>query len=177
MLRNDTFSVVRMHDPAFAGVPFEAVRRYATTRDPDDLPELPPGADEPVTFHCKRLTRSQILDFVELVSLDTRKHARAFCAGVVRITGGRFGEGWEPEQSAAKNGLLSDEELDAQQIAPADLLEIGQVIYVRSVAPFDCSPHYPLQPSSLAVWEGNARRYAERTPEPAAPNSEPPKGG
>jgi hypothetical protein len=177
MFKNTIFELVRMHDPAFAGVALEKVKRYARSREIADLPEVAPGALTPVRFHCRRLTRSQVLDFVELVALDNRKFARAFAAGVVRVTGGRFGDaGWAPENAESKEHLaMTDEELDEAGFAIADLLDIGQVIYLRSVAPFDCTPRYPLLLMSLAVWEGSALHFAEQSRDAAPQTSGPRK--
>lgn len=177
MQMNETFPVVRIHDPALAAASLAEIKKYAESRDPADLPDVPAGFPQPVVFHCRRLTRSQMLDHVEVIDGEERKWARAFTAGVVRITGGRFGDGWEPEGPKSKQRLpITDEELDQAQLAPADLKEIGQVIYARSDVPFDCAPRYRLLPSSLDAWGGNARRYAAQSQAAARQSSGPPKG-
>lgn len=172
----ETFPVVRWYDPAFreAGVDFAAAKRYAKSRDPKDLPQLPPGATQPITFHCRDLTRDQLFDFVELAGNQNRKHGRAFAAGVVRVTGGRFGEapGWMPE-GADRSGYqaMTDSELDALGVAFADILDVGSIIYLRSVSPKDCELRYPLQLTSLAVWEGYDYLSAAQNQRSAPPNS------
>jgi hypothetical protein len=175
---NETIEVVRLHDPALASVPFEKVAAYGRSREVCDLPELPADV-EAVRFVFRRLTRAQVFDFVQRIDGDEARYVRAFMAGVVRIYGGRFGQhGFEPTavRSATSRSsalaLWTDEELDEARLAPADLEDIGQVVYLRSVSPFDCTPRYPLRLSSLAVWEGNARRYAEQTQAGAAPSNE-----
>lgn len=176
-MKNETFEVVRVHDPALAGCELEDVKRYAESREMRDLPKLPPGAPGPVVFHCRRLTRSEMLDYVDVITGEERRWARAFGAGVVRVTGGRFEGGWEPRGASAKpRAAMTDDEMEHAQFSTADLREIGHVIYTRSDCPFDCAPRYRLLPSSLDVWGGNARRYVAPSPASAPLSSEPPKG-
>lgn len=182
---NETIEVIRLHDPALAAVTYEKASAYARSRELADFPELPADAGDPVKFVFRRLSRSQVFDFVQRVAGDEQRYLLAFMAGVTRIRGGRFGAaGFQPESvrgpssSAARAlSLWTDAELDEAQLAPADLEDIGQVVYLRSVSPFDSTPRYPLRLSSLAVWEGNARHYAERTQTSAHQSSELPKGG
>lgn len=177
MAKNQTFKVARIHDPAFAAASREEVVKYARTRELEDMPVVAAGLPQPLLFHCRRLTRSEMIDSVGRFEEEERKWAAAFCLGVVRISGGRFGEGWEPAGARAKDRhAMTDEELDHAQIAPADMRDIGQVIYARSDVPFDCAPLFQLLPSSLAAWSGNARRYAEQTSAAARQSSEQPKG-
>lgn len=178
MQKPELIPVVRMHDPAFAGVDFQSLKRYATTRDPEDLPKVDGLAAEPITFWFRRLTRSQVFDYVQRVTIDEQRFARAFAAGVVRISGGRFGEAWEPQHvSDPQRVSMTDEEMEEAQLAPADIEDIGQVVYLRSCSPFDCTPRYPPRLSSLAVWEGNARLFAERSRTGAEKSNEQRKGG
>jgi len=174
-----TFPVVRMHDPALRSATFADLQRYGKTRDPADMPELHEEAADPVVFHCRRLTRSQLFDFVEVAQLENRKFGRSFTTGVVKVTGGAFGpDGWRPADAEAPGYRgMTDAELDGQDFAFADILDVGQVIYLRSIAPKDCCPHFPLLPTSLVVWEGYARQYAEQSRDDADQNSSKPKGG
>lgn len=176
----ETFPLVRMFDPALEGADPADVMRYARTRDPDDIPSTQAA---PVVFHCRRLSRSQVFGFVEPAPNESLKFARAFAAGVVRVTGGAFGEepGWSPADARRADYLaMQDDEIDTAGgvgFAPAEIMEIGAVIYQRSVSPKGCEQRYRPLPSSLAVWEGLALRTAEQTPADAPPSSGRPNEG
>lgn len=159
----DTIPVARIFDPAFEQADPAKVMRYARTRAPEDMPEV---QGTPVVFHCRRLTRSQVFGFVEPAPNESLKFARAFAAGVVRVTGGDFGPdpGWSPTDVGKRDYLaMQDDEVDSAGFAPAEIVEIGAVIYQRSMAPKGFAQRYRPLPSSLAVWEGLALRTAEQT--------------
>ena len=146
-------------------------------RRKEDLPAFPPDA-QPVVYHVRRLKRSEVFDHVEAVSSAPAKAYRAFTIGLVKVTGGRFGDGWEPESARGRSTAkhVSEEELDQMEFSPGDISDIGNAIYVRSVAPKGSTPHLPRPPTSLDVWVGNARLYAARHPERAPQSSSPPRG-
>lgn len=172
----DTIPIARLQDPAFAGIPLSVVAEYARSRDPEALPEALPGTS-PVIFHVRRLSRSVVLDFVENQSNDQKRFVSAFMAGVVRVTGGRFGDqGWEPETIHARDHVaMTEAELDACDFSISCMVEIGSVIYMKSIAPKDCSPRYPVRPSSLHVWEGLDHPSAERNRADAARTNDAPE--
>lgn len=173
-MKNDLETVIRLYDPAFEALAWDDLRAYAVSRDAEDLPALPPGAS-PVVFHFRRLSRAQV-KWVEGGENDDERFSRAFLAGVEKISGGRFGDGWLPARPP-KSLAMSEDELGDQQISRLDEKEIGQWIYRRSIVPFDCSVPSLLLPTSLAAFDGNARRCAERTRRDAPPSSLPPKDG
>ena len=167
--------LVRVYDPAYAGsVPIEAMRAYISSRDFDDLPALPPGSKAPVVFHCKRLTRAQ-LRHADHGATDEERASRAFACGVLRVTGGSFGDGWKPSNADdARRVHMPDDERE-EQFEALDEEEIGGVIYTLSKFPLDCSPLFLLRHLSGVAWDGNARRYAAAK-RPARPSSAPPEG-
>lgn len=167
--------VIRVYDPAFESLATAEVTKYALSRDLADLPALPPGAD-PVRFHFVRLTRAQVA-WVQRGDGTAEVYRRAFYAGVVRITGGRFGDGWEPSNAHDPKRLSGDPaEFEEQRIVELDEQEIGGWIFTRSTVPFDCAARYPVPHMSAVVFDANAARYAARTQAAAPPSNAPPKG-
>jgi len=163
----DTFEVARLHDPAFAGIDAADAIKYARSRTAEDMPKPLPGL-VPVIFHARRLTRSQVLDRVEQNTTDAKRYAAAFVLGVARVTGLPGGEQWEP---AVPGEAISEDELDALDISPACMIDIGSVIYSKSIAPKASSPRYPAVPSSLHAWDGLDHLSAAASREGAAESS------
>lgn len=160
----DTIKIARMHDPAFAGLPVAEVAAYARSRDSEDLPAALPGTS-PEIYHFKRLTRSQVLDIVGAMPDDLRRFNAAFMCGLVKVTGGRFGEsGWAPEQASDPRApvRVTDAEIEACDFSVACMEDLGGVLYLRSVSPKGSSPRYPVRPTSLAVLEGLDHPSAEQ---------------
>lgn len=152
--------LVRTYDPAYAGsVTIEAMLPYIASRKLEDLPQLPPGAPTPVTFHCKRLTRAQ-LRYADHGANDEERASRAFACGVLRVTGGRFEDGWQPSNAEDVRRIHMPDDERESMFDALDEEEIGGVLYTLSKFPLDSSPLYQLRPLSADAWDGNARRYA-----------------
>lgn len=171
----DLIKLVRTYDPAFAAsVPIEAMRPYIASRDFAALPALPAGAKVPVVFHCKRLKGAQ-LTYADHGTTDEERVSRAFACGVLRVTGGSYGDGWKPSNADdVRRVHMADDE--CEEFAALDKEEIGGALYMLSKFPPDCSPHFLLRHLSAVAWDGNARRYAAASP-PARQSSAPPEDG
>ena len=172
--------ILRTHtlgDPALAGLSVSQIIKYGSSRDAEDLP--PDAARDAMVFHFRRLSRAQLFDFVETASSDKRKFERAFMAGLIRITGGDLPEGgWEPEGVGTKTHVaMTADELEAlleYGIAIALTVDVGQVVYVRSLLAPKAVPAFPQLPSSLLAWDALERPSAEPTHEEPGPSSEEP---
>ena len=164
-------SMVRPHDPAFAGRNAEAVA-YARTRVDEDLPQ-PPVGKAYTYFRFRRLTRSQLFDRVDLEVTDTKRFEAAFRIAVKQVEGPLFGRKWSPAGDE-----LTDAELD--EFDPLDIVDIGRCVYFHSYAGKGSAVSYQLQLMSGAVLDGMARalRSAERRESELtdSPSSPPPKG-
>ena len=170
------FEAVRIYDPAIA--PFDPgtgvgtrIADYAEYRDPSML-VLRPGCS-PVRFVFRRLTRGE-RRVVEAAHGDFEKHELAFRFAIRRIVRAD-GSTWTPERIGRHDySGMTEAELDAWD--PSDLSEIGAVVLTRSRVPFDFSPRYRLQPSSLCVWEAVVQRLsAARSRAAADPSSSAPE--
>lgn len=176
MMKNERFELVSAHDPAWSHVPLAALIKYTDGGGmPADLPEWPAGVD-PIVYTCRRLSRTEVFDHVEVMNAEAKKFYRAFAFGVVAVRGGRFGHGWEPSPSSAQSRVLSEEDLDYLETSPREIEDIGSVIYCRSTRPKDSAPRYPRQPSSVDAWAANAPRSAARSRDDAQPGSDRLKG-
>lgn len=153
-------------DPAFAGWKARDAIAWAQQRDPEKMPELPPGA-EPVEYRFRRLKRSQIYDFVQTARTEQERYERAFAAGVVEIRGGRYGsKGWTPSTLGEKAHVAASfEELEEAEITLAETWDVGQWIYARSVLGKGSAPSLPVLPSSLLAWDALERPSAEQSQE------------
>jgi len=151
-------------DPAFAALPFDKLLTFGKSRDLDLLVEDDGHSlviGEPVRYVFRRLHRRQFYDFVERAESKPERHERAFCAGLVRVEGGRFSQPFRPE-GVDEVGFLSSswDELEAAGISLAEAWDIGQWIYAVSSLPFGSSPRLPLLPSSLLAWDALERPSA-----------------
>lgn len=164
------FPTVRIYDPAIQ--PWDHIRKTGTKlvdwgreRDMAKLVTYP-GAT-PVVFHCRRLTRSQML-FVSKAPDEVTQHDRAFALGVIGVDRPEQPP-WKPAGVGARDYFaMSEAELESFEFT--DIQEIGGVILTRSRVPLDLSPVYPVQPSSLAVLDAVVSRFVARSLADAAQN-------
>lgn len=162
--------VVRIYDSAIDVLNSETLE-YARTRDVSLLKFLP--GKEPTRFKYRRLSRDQVLKYVDTAATENEKFVRAFACGVSRVDNYREGQSWEPAQVPGKSWTLcSDRDLDAFGLS--DLIEIGAVIYQESTGPLDSAPTYQLPQVSVRVWVGRTHGHpsAEPSPKSADPSSE-----
>lgn len=164
------FKTARFYDPAIQ--PWDPSKKkgtmlvdWARERDMTKLVTWP-GKD-PVVFVCRRLTRSQML-FVSRAADEVTQIDRAFALGVVEVQ--RPGEApWRPAGSD-KRDFFAMSEAEIETFEFCDIQEIGGVILTRSRVPFDLSPVYPVQPSSLAVLDAVISRFVARNLSGAYPS-------
>lgn len=173
-----TYHVYTTSDPALARMTASELIRYASSRDAADLGALD-GA--PIVFTFRRLSRAQVYDFVEAASADLRKWERSFMAGIMRIEGGAFGAAWQPDGLDGRAYVaMSEDEIayleDERGLSIACFVDIGQVVYVRSILGPKAVPRYPVSPSSLLAWDALPRPSAEPSPADAPPSSVEPSG-
>jgi hypothetical protein len=174
-MRRKIYTTHTLGDPALARMTPTEVVRYAASRDPADLGEL---CGVPMSFHFRRLTRAQLFDFVDTTTSEMRRAERAFMAGIVRIEGGEFTEAWTPEGVDGRTHVaMTGDELEAlgeRGIAPAVSVDVGSVIYLRSLLDPKAAPRYVAPPSSLAAWDALPRPSADASPAERHPsNGEP----
>jgi hypothetical protein len=162
---------IRIYDPAIdwsesGGTPPE----YARTRDESAL-VLRPGK-RPLVFSCTRLSVATFR-WVSAAPSDVERLERAFRAGVRHV---EHAEGmWSPAGVDGREYVaMTDHE--ASRYGIADILEIGGLVYERSVLPTDCEASYTLRPTSHLVLDAaiRASRYAERSQGVPAPTASEP---
>ena len=170
-MKRDIYTTHSLADPAMTGMtPIQAVN-YGTTRIASDLPDL--GAT-PVTFHFRRMTRTQRY-FSEAATSEVERYDRAFMATIVKIEGGHFGEAWVPDAvEDVTRAAMSVVELDYlldEYLSPAEITDVGMVTYLRSLLLPKAEPRYPRPRTSLAAWDALHRPSAEPTRDDARLNS------
>ena len=161
----ETLTAHYLGDPAFSGWTARDLIRWAQERDASEMPKLPPGV-QPVAYRYQRLSRSVVYDFVQTAASEQERYERAFLAGIVEVTGGRYGAGWRPTDRGQPGFVAaSPEELDEAGVSLAETWDVGQWIYSRSILGKDCAPRLPALPSSLLAWDALERPSAEPSPE------------
>lgn len=135
----------------------ERIVRWSMERLDEGLPA------DVVRYEFRRLTRSRMHSFVEHATSDAERYDRAFRAGIVRVKGGRYGDGWQPSTTREAGTPVSQDELDEAGISIAESEDVGQRIYWASRLGKGSAASLPPQPSSLAAWDALARPSAERS--------------
>lgn len=149
MSESSQFEVIRVYDPAIDSSKSDAVE-FAVSRDPKHL-AFRQGM-EPVKFVCQPLSHKMFLDYVSKGTTDEEKTYRSFAACVKRVNNYGDRGNWVPERDDAR--LLSDRDMEA--FAIADILEVGNVCFQKSMLPKAPPPRYQLAPTSVRAWESKA---------------------
>lgn len=141
------------------------VQRYGETRDPSLLVEIP--GMRPVTFHTRRLTRSQMRD-LEGLSTEPLKREVAFAYGVTAID--------RADQRTVRptGDRWTSEEMDAEGLDFASVEDVGAVILQRSRLPFDWPAYFVAPPSSARASALLLFPTAGQSPADAPPSSSAP---
>lgn len=133
----------------------------------------------PTVYVYRRLSRPQRQKFVSLATSYEDRCIRAFQAGVIEI---RFPgrPAYRPTWLGRAALSMDEKELTSLEeqhgLEPIDLIDIGAQVLARSDVPFDCSPTFPVPPSSVDAWAAVQRRSAARNRTGARPTSGAPKG-
>lgn len=148
-MSDNHFEVIRVYDPAIDSLNSNVVE-FAVTRDNKHIAFR--QGEEPVKFVCQPLSHRMFLDYVSKATTDEERTYRSFAACVKRVS--NYGERgtWVPERDDAR--LLSDRDMEA--FALADILEVGNVAYQKSMLPKAPPPRYQLAPTSVRAWESKA---------------------
>ena len=159
---------IRLYDPAIDwSAETGTSKDWPASRDPRLL-RTKPGRS-PVVFCAVRLTRLAFR-WVHEAPSEPERAFRAFRAGVRRVE--HPDRVWTP-QGAEERGYVAMTEDEADQYGVADHLEIGGLIYERSILPTDCEGGYTLRPTSLHVLDAALRAslraaQSQGTPAPTA---------
>lgn len=151
--------------------------RFAIERDVNRLRFF--DGERPTIFVYRRLTRPQFQKWVSLATSHEDRCIRAFQAGVIEIR-------W-PDRPAYRPAWLGraalnmdEKELVALEqeygVDRLDEIDVGIQILARSDVPLDCTPVFPVPPSSVDAWAAVQRRSAARNRTGARPTSGAPKG-
>lgn len=145
---SETFDVVCIADPAIDhGDPDTNVIKYVETRDMKHLAF--DKVEKPKVYKCRPLTRKHLVNWVRKAEHPDETYQRAFECGVLSVSGGDIKGNWKPRGSDKPTfTAMSQEELDEFDFC--DIVEVGQVIYERSILPKHLPPRYG-QPRSLPV--------------------------
>ena len=164
---------IRLYDPAIdwtadSGTPKE----WAVSRDPKLLRTK--AGKRPVIFHAVRLG-SRAMRWIHEAPSEPERALRAFRAGVRRVE--------HPDRVFAPAGVddrsfvaMTEDEADVYGFA--DQLEIGGLVYERSILPTDCEGGYTLRPTSLHVLDAALRASLRAAPsrDTPAPTASAPEG-
>ena len=168
-----TYTTHSTADPALTKMSAQEVIAYSKSRDAGDLGELD---GKPTGYHFRRLTRSQRF-YVDAATTEEERAERIFMAGIVSIDGGELREAWAPDGVGASGYLAMSvtefESLLDEVYAPADVRDVAQVIYTRSILLPKAVPAYPPVRMSAHAWDAQQRPSVEPTPvESAQSNAE-----
>lgn len=163
---------IRAYDPAIdwsdhGGTPAE----YLRSRDEKRL-VIKPGR-KPIVFYASRLSRSAYRWCSEAPT-DSERIERAFRAGVRRVEH-PDGTTWSPAGTDSR-GYIAMTESESERYGIADVLEIGGLVFERSLVPPDCEVGYTLRPTSHHVLDAALRashRAAQSRVPPASTASGP----
>ncbi len=141
------------------------VDKYSRERDPSLLKFLP--GERPAIFHTIRLPTSVVLRSVERMNTEAEKFTMAFMFGVVKVEnfveeGRREPYTWAPEEtiatpSAGKLSAITEEEMNL--FTPAEILDVGSVIYQRAFLKKARKPLFVPQPTSVAACAARIAGY------------------
>jgi hypothetical protein len=149
--------------------------KFCTERDLEKvLRHTFPGA-KPVVFTYRRLTTPQRQKWVSLATSYEDRCVRAFQAGVIAI---EFPDAPKYVPRWLSKGALTMDDKELREVEEEhgiewpDLLDIGSQVLARSDVPLDCTPSFPVLPSSVDAWVAVQRRCAERRAIAAPPSSD-----
>lgn len=166
-MNGEEFEVIRLDDPAirWTGEGKTELDVYLKSRDRKDL-VIRVGA-EPTVYRCRRLRRSRML-LVDAATTEVEAYDRGFAHGVLEIRV----PGQAPRKPAGDHWTADElEAVDWETIK-----EVGLVVLARSRVPFDCTPRYQVQRSSLDAWQLAVSRCAALSLETASPKPSEPGG-
>lgn len=156
-MKRQLFEAYYFADPAFVGLDAKAIVEWGWTRSPEGLEAMGlPDTADPVVYKFRRLTRAQ-LRFVEKVTTTEERLERAFRAGLVEVRGGRFSETWTPTNLEQDSYIaMSEDEADEAGFVFAEMRDVGQWIYARSMLGKASAPRLRPLPTSLLAWDALA---------------------
>lgn len=173
-MRPERFEVVSVLDDAIdtASIPLQTMIDYTETRDFKLIAQHMLPGQQPTKFHVRAVPHSLWESYVcGAGEHDEIRFRRAFICGVVKVDNllGNDGIGipWEPTKVLNdKLTIMTDEECNSA-FSPAEVLEIGSVIFKHSFLPLRRKLTWSL-PRSLAEPLGQRRFLLAGSSQPTA---------
>lgn len=176
-MKQERFRIVSVNDPAIdtERMPIETMLKYIETRDEKlILPFVRPGG-QPTWFHIREIPRRLMTRFVQSASaVPSMRNEHAFRAGVSLVENlhqddGPFLVSWEPPKTSDD---VIDEDALEQRFSPAEVEEVGAVIWNHSFLARRMRRTYQLPHSSREILSGRDFRSAAASPSLQATSSD-----